>query len=98
MPKVLITGGAGYIGSVLTPTLLAKGYEVRVLDNLAFNQNSLLACACDEKFSFILGNVLDESLLKKEVAKADIIIPLAALVGAPLCKQNPKLPSMVNFG
>ena len=95
--RVLITGGAGYIGSVLTPTLLAKGYEVTVLDNLMFDQISLLSCACYKNFHFVNGSVLDKPLLEKEATKADIIIPLAALVGAPLCKQNPKLARMVNF-
>ena len=96
MPKVLITGGSGYIGSVLTPSLLAKGYEVCVIDNLMFGQTSLLACTQSRNFTFINGDVLDESLIKKEITKADIIIPLAALVGAPLCKKNPKLARMVN--
>ncbi len=96
MPKVLITGGSGYIGSVLTPSLLAKGYEVCVIDNLMFGQISLLACTQSKNFTFINGDVLDESLMKKEIARADIIIPLAALVGAPLCKKNPKLARMVN--
>lgn len=95
--KVLITGGAGYIGSILTPTLLEKGYEICVIDNLTFGQNSLLNCARYEKFRFINGDVLDFALLESEAKKADIIIPLAALVGAPLCKKSPKLARMVNF-
>lgn len=98
MPKkVLITGGAGYIGSVLTPILLSKGYEVCVIDNLMYNQTPLLSCVSHQNFNFINADALDESLIKKEVAKVDIIIPLAALVGAPLCKKNPKLARMVNF-
>lgn len=97
MKKVLITGGAGYIGSVLTPELLEKGFEVTVIDNLMYDQISLLNCAKYKNFNFILGDVLDEALLKEQVAKHDIIIPLAALVGAPLCKRNPKLARMINF-
>ena len=83
--KVLITGGAGYIGSVLTPILLEKGYEVCVIDNLMFDQISLLSCSHHKNFTFINGDAMDEKLIKQEVAKADVIIPLAALVGAPLC-------------
>ena len=94
---VLVSGGAGYIGSVLSPILLSKGYEVCVIDNLMYGQTSILSCASYQKFNFINGDALDEALIKKEVAKADIIIPLAALVGAPLCKKNPKLARMINF-
>ncbi len=98
MPKkVLITGGAGYIGSVLTPILLEKGYKVCVIDNLMFDQIPLLSCSHNKNFTFINGDALDEKLIKQEVVKADIIIPLAALVGAPLCKRNPKLARMVNY-
>lgn len=95
--KVLITGGAGYIGSVLTHTLLEKGYQVCVVDNLMYNQVSLLGCVHYKGFRFINGDCLDEALIKREVANVDVIIPLAAFVGAPLCKRNPKLAKMVNF-
>lgn len=97
MEKVLVTGGAGYIGSLLVPTLLDKGYKVSVIDNLFFNQTSLLSLAHNANFEFILGDVLNKDLLANEVKKADIIIPLAALVGAPLCKRSPKLARLVNF-
>lgn len=86
--RILITGGAGYIGSVVTPTLLAKGYSVTVLDNLMYRQNSLLDCCQFECFQMVRGDCRDEAVLKALVAKADVIIPLAALVGAPLCDQN----------
>lgn len=86
--KILITGGAGYIGSVLTPTLLAQGHEVTVLDNFYFNQNSLLDCCHYEKFQIIRGDCRDENLVKPLVAEADLIIPLAALVGVPLCNTD----------
>ena len=86
--KILITGGAGYIGSVLTPTLLAEGHEVTVLDNFLFGQNSLLDCCRFEKFQIVRGDCRDENLVKPLVSKADLIIPLAALVGVPLCNTD----------
>lgn len=86
--KVLITGGAGYIGSVLTPTLLERGYEVTVVDNFMFRQNSLADCCRYDTFDVVRGDCRDESLMKDLIKDADVIIPLAALVGAPLCNQD----------
>jgi nucleoside-diphosphate-sugar epimerase len=86
--KVFITGGAGYIGSVLTPALLAQGHEVTVLDSFYFNQNSLLDCCHYDKFRVIRGDCRDESVVKPLVTQADLIIPLAALVGVPLCNTD----------
>ena len=86
--KILITGGAGYIGSVLTPILLAKGYEVTVLDSFMFGQNSLADCCQYDKFHVVRGDCRDESLIKKLLKDSDVIIPLAALVGAPLCSRD----------
>ncbi len=86
--KVLITGGAGYIGSVLTPTLLERGYEVTVVDNFMFHQNSLADCCRYDTFNVVRGDCRDESLMKDLVKNADVIIPLAALVGAPLCNRD----------
>ena len=87
--RILITGGAGYIGSVMTPTLLALGHEVTVVDNFMFRQNSLADCCQYDTFQVLRGDCRDEALMKKLVAKADVIIPLAALVGAPLCDRDP---------
>ncbi len=87
--KILITGGAGYLGSVLTPTLLALGHEVTVVDRFLFRQNSLMDCCQYEGFLVVSGDCRDRDLMKPLVAKADLIIPLAALVGAPLCRQDP---------
>ena len=89
--KVLITGGAGYIGSVLTIELLRQKHYVTVLDNLFYGQDSLLAACQYEKFKFIYGDANNEELLGKIIPTFDVIIPLACLVGAPLCKLHPDL-------
>ncbi len=86
--KILITGGAGYIGSVLTPHLLAQGHEVTVLDNFLFGQASLLECCRHERFTIVRGDCRDESRLAPLVAWAEVIIPLAAIVGAPMCQAD----------
>ena len=86
--KVLVTGGGGYLGSVLVPTLLEKGYEVTVLESFLFGQNSLLDCCRFEKFRILRGDCRDERTLKEALAGQDIVVPLAALVGAPLCNQD----------
>ncbi len=86
--KILITGGAGYLGSVLTPTLLARGHAVTVLDNFLFRQNSLMDCCQYEQFQVVRGDCRDEAVVKPLVGKADVIIPLAALVGAPMCDRD----------
>lgn len=95
--KILVTGGAGYLGSILVPALLNKGYAVTVLDSLLFGQYSLLECCANKNFDFIKGDVCDESLIKQLVPKFDIVIPLAAIVGAPACKMNPTLTRLVNY-
>nr|WP_319395114.1 NAD(P)-dependent oxidoreductase [uncultured Desulfobacter sp.] len=86
--KVLVTGGAGYLGSTLVPFLLSNGYAVTVLDNFMFQQNSLLECCSDENFSVVRGDARDKTLLKRVLKNQDYIIPLAALVGAPLCNRD----------
>ena len=97
MDSVLITGGAGYIGSVLAEMLLDKGYEVTVLDNLLYKQTSLLHL-CDNKFfTFIKGDVTNKVQLQALVVTHDIIIPLAAIVGAPACDANKDLATSVNL-
>jgi len=95
--KVLVTGGAGYLGSILVPTLLKEGYEVRVVDSLMFDQSPLLECCADSKFDFIKGDICDYSLMNKLIPKFDVIIPLAAIVGAPACKINPTVTKLVNY-
>jgi nucleoside-diphosphate-sugar epimerase len=95
--NILITGGGGYIGSVLTPTLLALGHEVTVLDNFYFGQNSLMDACHYDKFQVVRGDTRDEALVKPLLAKADLIIPLAALVGVPLCNQDQVGTQTINF-
>ncbi len=94
---VLITGGAGYIGSVLTQVLLEEGYAVTVVDNLSFKQVSLLSCFRFPQFKFLQGDVCNESFMKPLIKEADVIIPLAAIVGAPACAQIPSLAKLINF-
>jgi len=86
--NILVTGGAGYIGSILTPELLKLGHTVTVLDNFIYRQNSLLDCCAYENFNVIKGDVRDEDVLSPLLQKADYIIPLAALVGAPICDKD----------
>ncbi len=97
MKKVLITGGAGYLGSVLTEILLDKGYIVTVLDNLIYRQTSIAPFSYDKNFKFILGDATDNDILKPLVESNDIIIPLAAIVGMTACKLNPELTIRVNL-
>jgi nucleoside-diphosphate-sugar epimerase len=95
--KVLVTGGAGYIGSVLVPNLLANGFAVTVVDNLLFGQTPLLECCAHPSFDFIKGDICDYALMDSLLPKFDIIIPLAAIVGAPACKINPTVTKLVNY-
>ena len=95
--KVLITGGAGYLGSVIVDKLLSVGYGVVVLDKLLFNQTSLLQYTSNPNFKFIYGDVRNEELLEKLCKEVDIIIPLAAIVGFPACAADPQLAKEINF-
>jgi len=96
-PLVLITGGAGFLGSVLVPHLLGEGYRVRVLDSLMYQQTSLLPLFVNPNFEFIQGDARDTAAVKAALRGADIIVNLAALVGAPLCKAREAEARAVNF-
>jgi nucleoside-diphosphate-sugar epimerase len=96
--RVLVTGGAGYIGSVLVPTLLKAGHEVTVVDNFMFGQSSLLDVAVDPRLEIVRGDARDRALMSKLVPGHDVLIPLAALVGAPLCARDPDAACSINFG
>jgi nucleoside-diphosphate-sugar epimerase len=86
--KILVTGGAGYLGSILVPELLKGGHKVTVLDNFMYGQDSLLGNCITDDFEVIKGDSRDEDALKPLLKEADYIIPLAALVGAPICEKD----------
>ena len=94
--KILVTGGAGYLGSILVPELLAEGYQVTVLDNFMYHQNSLAHVCANHAFNVVKGDVRIPSIIQPLLKDADIIIPLAALVGAPLCSRDPVGASTTN--
>ena len=94
--KILVTGGAGYLGSTLVPDLLSAGHEVNVLDNFMFKQSSLNNVCYHPKFSVVKGDIRVESTILPLLKEADVIIPLAALVGAPMCILDPVGASTIN--
>ena len=96
MSNILVTGGAGYIGSTLVPDLLNKKHKVTVVDNFMYNQTSLASLIRNVNFEIVFGDVRDESLMKNLVNKADVIIPLAAIVGAPACDKDPISAQSIN--
>ena len=87
--NILVTGGAGYLGSTMVPELLNAGHKVTVLDNFLFKQNSLAHCCHHANFNVVRGDIRSESTMRPLLAKADVVIPLAALVGAPMCARDP---------
>ena len=87
--KILVTGAAGYIGSVLVPRLLAEGHQVIALDNFMYNQSSLLDVCYHDQLTIVRGDTRDKNLMTKLLKGADAIFPLACLTGAPLCAKEP---------
>jgi nucleoside-diphosphate-sugar epimerase len=96
MKRILVTGGAGYIGCVLVPSLLEGGYEVVVFDNLMYGGTGLLACVRYPRFEFYKGDVRDRQALRDAAKDCDVIVHLAAIVGFPACAKNPQLAEAVN--
>ena len=94
--KVLITGGAGYVGTSLVPQLLAKDYQVMVFDNLLFSGDYILPFFRNPNFNFVKGDVRDYEALSKVAKDVDVIIHLAAIVGFPACRKDPELAKTVN--
>lgn len=94
--KILVTGGAGYLGSILCERLLEAGHSVTVLDNFMFGQTSLFHLCADPPLAIVRGDVRDETTVARLLKTADVVIPLAALVGAPLCDRDPHAATAVN--
>ena len=95
--KILVTGAAGYIGSVLVPELLRRGHAVTAVDNFMYHQASLLDCCHAEALTLVRGDVRDMELMRRLLAGADAVIPLACLVGAPVCAQKPLEARSINL-
>lgn len=98
MSDILITGGAGYIGSVLVPELLQRGHNVTVLDSFLYRQASLIDCCKYNNFTIVNGDARDEETLKKVIDGKDFIFPLAALVGFPVCDKDKTAATTTNLG
>jgi len=94
--KILVTGGAGYVGSVLTDELLKRGYQVRVLDSLRFGWQSLLPFLPDKNYEFIRGDVRDAAVVAQAVEGVDAVVHLAAIVGFPACRKEPEVSREIN--
>src|SRR5438445_5320350 len=96
--RILVTGGAGYIGSILVPQLLQLGHQVMVVDSFMYGQATLLDVCGDPNVAIIRGDARDEQLMARLVPEQDVLIPLAALVGAPLCAREPEAACSTNVG
>lgn len=94
--NILVTGGAGYIGSILVPELLQSGHKVTVVDNFMYRQPSLANSISNPNLNLVFGDIRNQSLLKSHINQADVVIPLAAIVGAPACDKDPIQASSIN--
>jgi nucleoside-diphosphate-sugar epimerase len=95
--NILVTGGAGYIGTTLLPILLDSKHNITVYDNLMFGGDQLIPFFKNNNFSFVKGDILDNSLLSEHMKDKDVIIHLAAIVGYPACRKDPELAKRVNI-
>lgn len=95
--KILITGGAGYLGSMITTKLVLDGHEVRVIDKLKYSKTSLMHLFSYQNFYFLEQDVLNKKIIRNEIKNKDYIIPLAAMVGAPLCDNYPAIAKKLNI-
>jgi nucleoside-diphosphate-sugar epimerase len=95
--RVLVTGGAGYIGSILCERLLGAGHAVTAVDSLLYGEQSLFHLCAHPRFEFVFGDARDQGLMDRLIRQADVLIPLAAIVGAPACERDPWLASSVNL-
>jgi len=95
--NVLVTGGAGYLGSILSEHLLSAGLSVTVVDNLLYGQSGPYHLAANPRFDFIFGDARDERIMAGLVKQADVLIPLAAVVGAPSCDRDPVYATSLNL-
>jgi nucleoside-diphosphate-sugar epimerase len=97
--SVLITGGSGYLGSILTEMLIERGFSVTVVDNLSYAQNTLFNLFSNDRLHFVYGDVTNEKFMQKVMdgSKYDFIIPLAAIVGFPVSEQKPEVTWLINY-
>jgi nucleoside-diphosphate-sugar epimerase len=95
--RVLVTGGAGYLGSILCEHLLDRGYQVTAVDSLLYGEQNLFHLCANPDFEFVYGDARDEALMARLLARADAVIPLAAIVGAPACDRDPLMATSVNL-
>ncbi|MEK7372971.1 MAG: NAD-dependent epimerase/dehydratase family protein, partial [candidate division NC10 bacterium] len=95
--RILVTGGAGYIGAVLVPHLLREGHQVTVIDSFMYGQASLLDCCHEPRLTIVRGDARDRDLVAEHLREAEAILPLACLTGAPACDRDPVAARTVNL-